>query len=185
MNSTARRTARSRHFITFAILVAAIANLACAASPDISFSPASLNFKYQVGNALPASQTLQVKSSGAALNFTVSITGPMPYAAQWLSVSTNTGATPSTLKVYVNPNGLPSGSYSGTIVINAPGAATVSQNFPVTLDVGDAAGTLSANPGTLTFNFVTGGANPASQAIVLMTTGAPLQRRSRSPAAPG
>ena len=84
------------------------------------------------------------------------------------------GATPSTLKVYVNPNGLPSGSYSGTIVINAPGAATVSQNFPVTLDVGDAAGTLSASPGTLTFNFVTGGANPASQPIVLMTTGGAL-----------
>ena len=170
----AKRAGYSRHFSAFAILLAGLANLASAASPDISFSPASLNFKYQAGSALPASQTLQVKSTGTALPFTVSITGPLPYSAQWLSVSANTGTTPASLKVYVNPTGLPSGSYTGTIVVNAPAAATATQNYTVTLDVGDAPATLTASTGTLTFNFVTGGANPPSQPVVLMTSGGAL-----------
>jgi hypothetical protein len=179
MNCNARRAARSRHFSMFAIpalFIArlTIANLAYAASPDISFTPASLNFKYQAGSALPAAQTLQVKSSGAALNFTLSITGPLPYSAQWLSISGNAGTTPATIKVYVNPTGLPSGSYSGTIVVTAPTAATATQNFPVTLDVGDPPASLSTSTGSLTFNFVTGGTTPANQAVVLMTSGGAL-----------
>src|SRR5437867_10218151 len=96
--------------------------------PDIGLTPTALNFKYQMGAALPASQTLQIKSTGAALTFTLSITGPLPYSAQWLSVSANSGTTTASIKVYVNPTGLPSGSYSGTITINSPAAATPVQN---------------------------------------------------------
>lgn len=174
MNCNARRVVRSRCSSTFAILLSAIANLAYAASPDLSFSPASLNFKYQAGSALPAAQTLQVKSTGAALAFTVSITGPLPYSAQWLSVSSNSGTTSLSLKVYVNPTGLPSGSYSGTIVVNAPSATTVVQNYPVTLDVGDAPASLMASTGALTFAYTTGTSAPPSQAVVLMSTGGAL-----------
>ena len=146
-----QRAARFGHLPTFAILALQCANLALASAPDISLIPATLNFKYQAGAALPASQTLQIKSTGAALSFTISITGPTPYSAKWLSVSANSGTTPASLKVYVNPTGLPSGSYSGTIVISAPAAATTPLNFPVTLDVGDAPATLIASTGTLTF----------------------------------
>ena len=74
------------------------------------------------------------------------ITGALPYSAHWLSVSANSGTTTASIKVYVNPTGLPSGSYSGTISINSPSAATPVQNFPVTLDVGDAPATLVASP---------------------------------------
>ena len=154
--------------------VSICANLASAAALDIALTPATLNFKYQTGAALPASQTLQIKSTGVPLNFTISTTGPLPYSAQWLSVSANSGATAATIKVYVNPTGLPSGSYSGTISINSPAAATPIQNFPVTLDVGDAPATLIASTGSLTYSFVTGGAAPLSQAVVLMTTGGAL-----------
>jgi uncharacterized protein (TIGR03437 family) len=174
MNCDARRAAHPRCFLTFAILLSALANLAYATSPDISFSPSSLNFKYQLGSALPASQSLQIKSTGAVLAFTISITGPLPYSAQWLSVSANSGSTSATLKVYVNPTGLPAGSYSGTIVVNAPSAATPIQNFPVTLDVGDAPATLTTSTAALAFNFTTGNAIPASQSIVLMSTGGAL-----------
>lgn len=174
MNCHVKRVALSCHVSTFAILLLTVANLAHAAAPDLSFTPATLNFKYQVGSALPAAQSWQIKSTGTALGFTVSITGPLPYSAQWLSVSANAGTTSATIKVYVNPTGLPSGSYSGTIVVNAPSAATATRNFPVTLDVGDAPATLTASTTTLAFNYVTGGAIPASQPVVLMTTGGAL-----------
>jgi uncharacterized protein (TIGR03437 family) len=157
--------------LTFAALAFQYANLAHATSPDISFTPATLDFQYQAGAALPASQTLQVKSTGAALNFTLSITGPVPYSAQWLSLSGNSGTTPTSFKVYVNPTGLPSGSYSGTIVVTATGAAASPYSFPVTMEVADAPSTLIASAATLTFTYMTGSAPPASQAIVLMSSG--------------
>src|SRR3954471_7405372 len=110
-----KRVAWASLFIRFAAAAFAVPNPAQAAAPDISFSPATLNFKYQVGNALPASQSLQVKSTGAALTFTLSVTGPLPYSAQWLSLSSNSGTTGTVpIKVFVNPTGLPSGTYSGT-----------------------------------------------------------------------
>jgi uncharacterized protein (TIGR03437 family) len=157
--------------LTFAALVFRCANLAYATNPDISFTPASLDFQYQAGAALPASQTLQVKSTGAVLAFTVTITGPVPYFAQWLSLSANSGSTTASIKVYVNPSGLPSGSYSGTIVVAATGAAASPYSFPVTMEVADAPSTLVANPATLTFAYMTGSAAPAPQTVMLMSSG--------------
>ncbi len=174
MNRMSRRAGRFRHIFAFAALALAAADPALASTPDLSFHPSTLAFSYQIAAALPAGQTLQIKSTGAALSFTLSTTGPLPYSAQWLSISANAGTTPASIKVYVNPTGLPSGSYSGTIVVNAPDAATTTQNFAVTLDVGDAPATLTANATSLTFNWVSGNALPASQAIVLMSSGGAL-----------
>jgi uncharacterized protein (TIGR03437 family) len=159
--------------LTFAALAFQYANLAHATAPDITFTPATLDFQYQAGAALPASQTLQIKSSSATtpLAFTLSITGPVPYLAQWLSLSGNSGTTSASVKVYVNPTGLPSGSYSGTILVTAPTALASPYSFPVTLEVADAPSTLSASATTLTFTYMTGGAPPASQGIVLMSSG--------------
>src|SRR5207249_1772917 len=56
----------------------------------------------------------------------------------------------------------------------SPTAATPSQNFGVTLDVGDAAATLTASTGALAFSYVTGGLAPPSQPLVLMTSGGAL-----------
>ena len=173
MICTTKRAAWSSLNLTVALLALVCAIPAHSAS-DITFSPATLNFKHQAGAALPASQSLQIKSSGTALSFTLSLTGPLPYSAQWLSVSANSGATPATIKVFVNPTGLPSGSYSATIVVNAPGAATATQSYSVSLDVGDAAATLVASTSAVTFNYITGGAAPASQPVVLTTTGGAL-----------
>ncbi len=174
MTGTLMRAARRRRILLFAALVALGADLAYSAAPDLSLTPAALTFKYQSGAALPASQTVQIKSTGAALSFTISITG-QPYSARWLSVSADSGTTTTSIKVYVNPTGLPSGSYSGKVVVNAPAAATPQHSVDVTLDVGDPAPTLTASPATLPpFTYVSGGAVPASQPIVLMTSGGAL-----------
>ena len=174
MDYRLKRAARFRHMLTFAALALQYANLAHATAPDITFTPSTLDFKYQAGTALPAAQTLQIKSTSTALNFSLSIIGPVPYLAQWLSVSANSGTTSASVKVYINPTGLPSGAYAGSIVVTAPAAATPTQVFPVTLEVSDAPSTLISSAGTLTFSFVTGGTAPGSQAIVLMSSGGAL-----------
>ncbi|MBZ5724384.1 MAG: IPT/TIG domain-containing protein [Acidobacteriia bacterium] len=132
--------------------------------------PATLDFKYQAipGAAPPANQSLQIKSTGAALAFTIS-----PIAQPWLSVSANSGTTPATIKVYVNPTNMASGSYSGAIVVKAP-TATTSQSvtFNVTLEISDAPATVIASTAALSFAFVADAlVNPAPQPIVLTASG--------------
>jgi uncharacterized protein (TIGR03437 family) len=163
-----------RPFLFTAGLWLILASLAHAAAADISLTPASLSFKYQTGSALPAALTLQIKSTGTPLVFTIVPSGPLPYGAQWLSVTSAAGITPVSLKVYANPTGLPAGNYTATITISAPGAATTSVAVPVTLQVGDPPGTLTASTASLNFSYVTGGAAPSAQPVVLMTSGGAL-----------
>ena len=90
-----------------------------------------------------------------------------------MSLSAGGGTTPGSVKVYVNPYGLPSGNYPATIVVSVPKANTTVVNYTVTLEVGDAAPLLSVmapDPGgTIVFNFVTGGANPAHKFMSVMS----------------
>ena len=116
MIGTKQLAARICHGLSFAILALSSANLAQSAAPDVSFSPATLDFKYLAGSALPAAQTLQIKSTGTVLDYTLSVTGTAPnYLGQWLSLSTGSGVTPGTVKVYVNPYGLPSGDRKSVV----------------------------------------------------------------------
>ena len=167
MNCRPRRAAWIRHFLSFAAVVLQAANLAYSATPDLSFSPTTIDFRYQAGAALPAAQTLQIKSTGSALSFTIP-----PAAAQWLSLSANSGTTPASIKVYVNPTSLPSQGYQGTITINCPLAATPSQNFIVTLEVSDPPPLFSTSTPTLSFLYATDqAAPPAAKPVVLNSTG--------------
>jgi hypothetical protein len=62
MNCHVQRVAQSCHVFAFAIRPLAVANLAYVTAPDLAFAPATLNFKCQVGSALPAAQSLHCKS---------------------------------------------------------------------------------------------------------------------------
>ena len=167
MKHTARRAARFRHLLTFAILVLQGANLAYSASPDITLSATTIDFKYIAGTPLPAAQTLNIKSTGTALNFTIPA-----IASQWLSVSVNTGITPAALKVYVNPTSMASGAYQGTFTVDAPSAVTTSTTVTVTMEISDPTPTLSVNPTTLSFTYVTDQLAPTvAQQVLLTSTG--------------
>ena len=137
--------------------------------PDTQFEhfvlSGTLDFKYTAGSALPAAQTLQVKSTGAALNFTIPAV-----AAEWLSVSANSGTTPASIKVYVNPTSMASGSYTGTIVVNAPAAVTPSVTFPVTMEISDPVPVLTASPASLTFAYTTSDAAPPAVQPITITS---------------
>jgi uncharacterized protein (TIGR03437 family) len=166
-----RRAAHSYQILLSAVMALSYVNHVQGAAADLAITPATLDFKYDAGSTLPAAQTLQIKSTGAALSFTISITGPLPYSAEWLSVSTLAGTTSASLNVYVNPTSLPGGSYTGSIVVSSALAATPVHTIPITLEVGNAPSTISASTNSLTFNYITGNAAPASQPVEVLTSG--------------
>jgi hypothetical protein len=95
--------------------------------------PRAVTFEYDPGQASLAPKSIRVFSKGAPLSFTAAA-----YGGTWLSVTPSGGTTPGMLSVSVDPTGLASGTYSGTINLAAPGSAAVT--VPVILTV-----TASAN----------------------------------------
>jgi uncharacterized protein (TIGR03437 family) len=135
----------------------------------LTASPANLSFTYQPGGSLPASQQVQVTSSGAQVSFSASIAP----GASWLSVSGDS-LTPGNLTVSVNPAGLAPGDYAGSVVIQSPVAANNPLEVPVSLNVA-ASDALSVTPNILRFTYLIQGSPPASQNLTVTSTGTPLQ----------
>jgi trimeric autotransporter adhesin len=168
----------SRTILALAIGISMVPPALDAAANGITATPAALVFAYQIGaTALPVAQTLQVQTTPAGTNFTIAISGA-PFNAAWLLVSAAAGVSPASLKVQVNPTGLPAGSYAGTITCSATIAGSpAAQNVAVTLNVSTAAPTVSATPSTLNFTYVTGAPIPSlslASAFILSSTGAAL-----------
>jgi uncharacterized protein (TIGR03437 family) len=126
--------------------------LVVSGAPTITASPASLQFNYQLGGALPASQSINATSVSGALNATVST------PTSWLSVSPASGTTPFTISVSINPTGLVAGSYTGIVNINTTA-------IPVTLNITQATTpSFSVTPTALSFATNLGVA-PAAQTL--------------------
>src|SRR5205807_7116898 len=79
---------------------------------------------------LPGPQTLKVSSNRGAVAFTAAASG-----GNWLAVSPDGATTPGSLSVTVNPARLALGSYTGAIVLTAPGIANSPLSVPVKLNV--------------------------------------------------
>lgn len=144
----------------------------------ITLKPAALTFQYQLGaTTLPAAQNVQVQSSPAGLNFNVAVSGS-PFNAAWLLVSASSGKAPTTLKIQVNPTGLPAGVYVGTITVTGTtGTPAPTQSVTVNLLISASAPTVSSTPSTLNFTYTTGGPIPdpsLTSAFLLSSSGAPL-----------
>src|SRR6185437_15621115 len=99
------------------------------APPSLLASPSSLQFAAFAGQGNPAPQTVNVYNQGSGtLNWTASSN------ASWLIVPAS-GTTPTALSVSVNSSQLATGTYSGTITINATGSNTGPQTVAVSLVV--------------------------------------------------
>src|SRR5215831_16771538 len=72
-----------------------------AASPNLTVSPVTLSFTYQIGGAIPAAQTIQVASDASALSYTASASGDA-----WLTTLPVDGTTPGNISVSISPEGL-------------------------------------------------------------------------------
>jgi len=102
-----------------------IVRLAPETAPSSLFitSPASIPFRYVIGDPVPPSKTVSVTNSGGAVSFTPSST------AAWLNVTASSAVTPATLTITVNPTGLNPGTYTGSIQIDPQSGVQV--NFSV------------------------------------------------------
>lgn len=102
-------------------------------APEMSINPTGMSFAATAGGANPATQTLSVTNSGGG-----TLIWGAGSDATWLSVSPQSGATPSgttsTATVSVNISGLAVGTYNGTITLQSPGANEI-RYLPVTLIV--------------------------------------------------
>ena len=146
-------------------------SLTVTAAPNLTLTPNSLNFAYQVGGATPAAQSVAVASGGAALSYAVTS------SATWLSATPASGSTPGSLSVSVNPSGLAAGTYNGTISVAATGAGNSPRTVAVALTVTAApppSPNLSTTPSSLNFAFQIGSANPAAQNVSVSSSGPAL-----------
>lgn len=108
--------------------------------PTLAITPQSLSFTASANGPNPASQTLQITSSSAPINF--SATATSSNCSSFLSASPASGTTPATVIVSVNAAGLSPGTCNGTVLITGNGVN--SQAIPVTVTVGAALPTISS-----------------------------------------
>jgi uncharacterized protein (TIGR03437 family) len=127
-------------------------------TPTISLSASSLNFTSAAGAAAPANQTVNVTST-APSPVSVGVSG-----GTWLSATLSGSTTPAVVTVSANPSNLTAGTYSGTVIVTSMGASNTPQPIAVQLVV-SAPATITATPASLSFAYVLGGSNPASQSV--------------------
>jgi trimeric autotransporter adhesin len=141
-----------------------VVNVTLSVSSALVFivSPSALSFTFQTGGTAPATQSVSLGSSGAALAFNVA--AATNSGAAWLSAFPSSGTTPATLTVSVSPSGLSAGVYNGTVTVTAPGASNSPLNVSVTLNVTTTT-VISASPAHLNFAYQIGGTVPASQGV--------------------
>jgi hypothetical protein len=137
-----------------------------AALPNLTLSPTSLNYSYQISGTAPAAQNVKVTSTGAALNYAVTTSG-----GSWLSASPATATSPGTEIVSVDPTGLSAGTYNGTVSVSSTGAANSPQVVAVTLTVTNATlPNLKLSPASLTYSYQIGGSVPVAQNLAVTST---------------
>jgi hypothetical protein len=145
--------------------------------PNLTVSPTTLSFTYQIGSVIPAAQTISVASGAAGLSYTASASG-----GSWLTVLPVSGATPGSVSVSISPEGLTAGVYSGDVIIQATGAGNAPQIVMVSLRVLDpTAPQLTATPSSLTFNYAIGGTVPAAQSVSIGASGSALSYTASAP----
>jgi hypothetical protein len=100
-----------------------------AAAPAIGLSPTTFRLCYPGGGSTRVcwpSGSLSIRNTGGGtLNWTAT------RSPTWLKISPRLGTAPSTVKVWVDPTGLPRGSYIGRIRVSA----TAATNSPQTVVV--------------------------------------------------
>ena len=125
-----------------------------------------LSFTQNAGGSVPAPQVVNVTNPGGTpLNFSASV--QLDTGGNWLSVTPVAGTTPQALTISVtNTAGLPAGTtYTGAVILQAPGASNSPQVIRVTYTV--ASGPSITVPITpLVFNSASG-ASPAAQSVAI------------------
>jgi hypothetical protein len=132
--------------------------------PAIGINSFSLSFTAQQGGSNPTAQLLSISNTGGGtLNWRAHNN------ASWLSLSPASGTDTGLVTASVATGTLTVGTYSGSIIVNATGAASVT--VPVTFTVTPAPPALNLSPTSLAFTAQQGGSNPAAQTLAITNKG--------------
>jgi uncharacterized protein (TIGR03437 family) len=129
----------------------------------------SVNTTYQIAHVPPPPEIVRV-SSGATSGAAFTVQSAANSGGNWLSVSPLSAVTPASLSITLNISGLQAGVYTGTVTLISGSASPVMIAVTLTVVV-DTTLVLKANPASLAFSFVTGGAVPQSQPLAVSVTG--------------
>jgi uncharacterized protein (TIGR03437 family) len=146
--------------------------LTVSSNPILLGSVQSLNFNYQVGQTAPSNQTITLTSSGAPLNYQVSVNTTS--CSGFLKATPSTGATYTTgnqnqVVVSVNPQGITPQVCSGNVTLTVPGSTSAPLIIPVTLNISNNA-LLSVSQSAINVTTVAGVVSPTVQTVSLTST---------------
>jgi uncharacterized protein (TIGR03437 family) len=135
----------------------------------LSATPNPLSISVAVtGQSVSTSLTVRSPSNASFTATAVELSRP---DVIWLTVSPNSGSLLANTDFVVTVTGnaavLPVADYTGRIDIAVAGVGSI--QVPVTLHVGTA-GTLTLNPGSVTFTYVVGGSIPSAQNVSVSGT---------------
>ncbi len=130
-------------------------------STTLTVDQPNLTFATQVNGTAPTNQVVNVSSSTAGLPITATATTVS--GGNWLAVTQSSTTAPSVLNVSVNPTGLATGTYTGTITISASQVAPATINVTLTVN---AQPVITANPNPVTLLYQSGVNAPVPQQAV-------------------
>lgn len=170
------RSGRAR-FLSLAVVagVFALGSFDTAQAQTLTLSTTTLSFTAAQGNSpSPPTQSVSVGSTGAAINYTISVD------QTWLVASTGafngnggTSGPNDPLVIQVNSGSLNAGNFTGHVVLtptNGSGAATITVSLTIT-GSGPATSTLIASLSQLSFSYEVGFAGPSSQTVQITASG--------------
>jgi uncharacterized protein (TIGR03437 family) len=128
----------------------------------------TLNFTQSQGGSAPATQNLTITSSGSGASFQASV--PSTAACAWLKVTPTSGAASGTVSFIPQTNSLSPNTYTCPVTFSFLGSATAPITETAVLTVG-AAQTVAVTPTSLSFAYQIGGAAPATQQLMVTSTG--------------
>jgi trimeric autotransporter adhesin len=108
-------------------------SLTIAAPPAPTAAPGSVTLTYEIGRATPAAQTLSIGSTGAPVRFKASATTES--GLNWLTVTPDSGSTPTVVSATVDPALLVPGEHTAVITLTAEDPAVSPRTVPVTVTV--------------------------------------------------
>ena len=130
----------------------------------LNVSQSAINVTVLSGAALITPTASVTSTDSTSLPFTA-IATTNPIGLTWLSVTPNSGNTPSNLQITINPGSLAVGVYTGTIMVSSNTPGVPAQTINVTLTVVSSNATVA--PTSLTFTESIGSAAPAAQMITV------------------
>jgi uncharacterized protein (TIGR03437 family) len=131
----------------------------------LTVNPASLSFNYTVGGTAPATQQINVTTTGSAIpvNAQVQISQP----AGWLQVSPASSTTPAVFTVTATAGSLSPGTYNTNITISSPASLTP-VNVPVTFTIVQIPKPVISAIGNAG-SYATGGISPGENIVIFGT----------------